>query len=422
MLTANANLRKSKLRTFLTITAVVIGSFTLTMTNGVGDGIKSYVNLQLGNVGAKDSLFVTAKDQSAAEKEANNGLVEYNPNRQRVEQQAAGPPAMVSMNNDDFSKIAAIPGVKSVVKTYSVNPAYVTAGHKKFQTLVTQYIDGFNIDLEAGHLPNNKSIDQVTIPQTYLGPLGLGNNAQAAIGHKLSFGFMGSDGRVSEVKATIAGVQQNSLIGGSSINASSAWVKNVYQMQASSSTPTYIYLIARFDDNMSQKDLDMLKARFSSAGYEAKTIQDEIGTVNQVLGVVTMALNLFGAIALLAASFGIINTLFMAVQERTREIGLMKALGMGRSKIFLLFSLEAILIGLWGSVIGIGLANLAGRLINNFAAKSFLKDFHGFSLLAFPLRSMLLVVVIIVVIAFLAGSLPARRASQKDPIEALRYE
>lgn len=83
---------------------------------------------------------------------------------------------------------------------------------------------------------------------------------------------------------------------------------------------------------------------------------------------------------------------------------------------------KAVLIRLWGGLIGIGLANLAGHVINKFAANSFLKDFQGFSLLAFPLRSMVLVVVIIVVIAFLAGSLPARRASQKDPIEALRYE
>lgn len=219
-------------------------------------------------------------------------------------------------------------------------------------------------------------------------------------------------------------MQRATLIGSDGISASLPWVQQAYQQQTGvlGTPPQYVFLIARFDDSISDDQKEALKERFNKAGYDAQTIQDQIGVVNQVLDVVTLALNIFGGIALLAASFGIINTLFMAVQERTREIGLMKALGMGRNKIFFLFSLEAILIGFWGSVVGIILANIAGRVINNLAAESFLKDFEGFELLAFPWQSMLLVVGIIVAISFLAGTLPARRASKKDPIEALRYE
>lgn len=423
--TANSNLRKSKLRTFLTITAVVIGAFTLTMTNGVGDGIKSYVNIQLGNVGAKDSLFVTARDQDKATKDANNGLTEYNPDRQKVTEQVNGPPGSVYMTDKDVAKIANIDGVKAVVKTYTIRPDYMTVNDKKFQTQVSQYTDGFNIDLDAGRLVKNTSQDEITIPQTYLKPLGLGEDPAAAVGKKVTFGFTDATGQQFTKTATIVGVQRGSLIGSSGINASSIWVKDVYDQQTgviAARAPAYVYLIARFDVNASQAQQDALKQRFTDAGYEAKTIQDQIGVVNQILNAVTMALNIFGGIALLAASFGIINTLFMSVQERTREIGLMKALGMGRGKIFMLFSLEAIFIGFWGSLIGIGLANIAGNILNKVAAKTFLKSFEGFKLLAFPWTSMALVVVIIVVIAFLAGSLPARRASRKDPIEALRYE
>jgi putative ABC transport system permease protein len=181
-------------------------------------------------------------------------------------------------------------------------------------------------------------------------------------------------------------------------------------------------LIARFDNEISESEQDALKYRFEASGFEARTISDQLGIVNKVLNTVTIALNIFGGIALLAASFGIINTLFMAVQERTREIGLMKALGMNKNKIFLLFSLEAVLIGFWGSLLGILAANGAGRIINSYASDHFLKDFEGFNLLAFPLRSMVLVMMLIIAIAFLAGTLPARRASKKDPIEALRYE
>jgi len=128
------------------------------------------------------------------------------------------------------------------------------------------------------------------------------------------------------------------------------------------------------------------------------------------------------AIALLAASFGIINTLLMAVQERTREIGLMKAMGLGRNKIFMLFSIEAVLLGFWGSLLG-SLAGIGiGQVVNRIASDTFLKDLPGFNLTEFSPQSVAVIMLIIMSIAFIAGTLPARRASQKDPIEALRYE
>ncbi len=424
ILTANANLRKSKLRTFLTVTAVVVGAFTLTKTNGVGDGIKNYVNVQLGNVGARDSLFVTARGPDQAVKDANNGLTEYSPDRQKITQMVDGPPGGSYLIDKDIAKIAAIPGVKDVTRIYTINTEYITAGGKKFQTLIGQHFEGFNIDLDAGRLASNNSTDEVTIPQKYLKPLGLPTNPKDALGKTVTFGFLDPAGQLFTKDGKIVGVQRASLIGSSGVDASTPWVKAIYDQQTTATglPPVYPYLAARFDLKTSASEQSALKQRFTDQGYEAKTIQDELGTVNQILSAVTMGLNVFGAIALLAASFGIINTLFMSVQERTSEIGLMKALGMGRRKIFLLFSLEAILIGFWGSLIGIGLANLAGRALNSVATKTFLKDFDGFKLLAFPLDSMLLVLAIIMVISFLAGSLPARRASRKDPIEALRYE
>lgn len=423
--TANSNLRKSKLRTFLTVIAVFIGAFTIAMTNGVGDGVKSYVNVQLGNVGAKDSLFVVPRDPDEREIEANNGLTEYNPERQKSTNVGAGPQNSILMTDKDVTTILDIEGVKEVVKTYSISLEYMTTGHRKFQATATQYIDGFNIDIEAGQLPNNTSPNDITLPSSYLEPLGLGMDPNAAVGKAITFGFKTPTGKLFEETARIVGVQRQSLIGGSGINMSSRLVKKIYDQQTkglSGIQGTYGFLIARFDEDISEADQTALKARFEAEGYEALTINDQLGTVNEVLNTVTIALNIFGGIALLAASFGIINTLFMAVQERTREIGLMKALGMSKNKIFLLFSLEAVLIGFWGSVLGILAANGAGRVINSYAANHFLKDFEGFNLLAFPVHSMMLVMVLIIVIAFLAGTLPARRASKKDPIEALRYE
>jgi putative ABC transport system permease protein len=137
---------------------------------------------------------------------------------------------------------------------------------------------------------------------------------------------------------------------------------------------------------------------------------------------IILVFTIFGGIALLAASIGIINTLFMAVQERTREIGLMKAMGLGKGKIFLMFSIEAISLGFWGSAIGVGVAYLAKAIINPIAADTFLKDLPGFHLMEFDILTLAWLILLVMAIAFLAGSLPARRAAKKDPIEALRYE
>jgi putative ABC transport system permease protein len=112
----------------------------------------------------------------------------------------------------------------------------------------------------------------------------------------------------------------------------------------------------------------------------------------------------------------------MSVQERTKEIGLMKAMGMGGGKIFLLFSGEAVMLGFWGSLIGSAVAIGIGQIINHFVLTTFLKDLEGLQLLAFSPASVAGIIGIVMGIAFLAGTLPAIRAARQNPIDSLRYE
>jgi putative ABC transport system permease protein len=100
-----------------------------------------------------------------------------------------------------------------------------------------------------------------------------------------------------------------------------------------------------------------LKDDLDSKGLKAVTIKDQQKIIFATIDAVVVILNIFGVVALTAASFGIINTLFMAVQERTKEIGLMKAVGMSKGKIFALFSIEATLLGLLGSLLGVAVAS-----------------------------------------------------------------
>ena len=99
-----------------------------------------------------------------------------------------------------------------------------------------------------------------------------------------------------------------------------------------------------------------------------------------------------------------------------------KALGMGRGKIFFLFSLESILIGFWGAMFGIVAGIVIGTIANFYLARTYLESFEGYSLFVFTLPSILFVLILVCAIAFVAGVLPALRASRLNPIEALRYE
>jgi putative ABC transport system permease protein len=130
----------------------------------------------------------------------------------------------------------------------------------------------------------------------------------------------------------------------------------------------------------------------------------------------------FSFIVLFVSIFGIINTLLMSVYERTREIGLMKALGMRNIKVFQLFAIESCIIGFWGSIIGIVAATGLGSIINNTLAKALADSLAGFKPYSFPIEQVPFIIIGIVFVAFLSGTLPALKASRLDPINALKYE
>lgn len=423
-LTASSNMLRSKLRSFLTIIAIFIGALTLTLTNGMGAGISSYIDKQLGNIGAEDVLEVQAKLTNPFD----GGLQEYNPDRTVSGNSPNGPGGMAVLTEKDIEKIKSQPGVKSVEPVVLPAPDYIQGNSdKKYKLSLQPFVDGTNIDIAAGKSLNNSSKNlELIVPVTYIESLGFVSNEEA-VGKQVKIAITSGLGKQQIVEATIAGVQQQTLlstIGGAQGNQPLTTALNDIQTEGlpSSQKAQYISAFARVDKNISKEDLTTIKDGLDQKGYTAATIDDQIGVFKQVIDAIIMVLNFFAGIALLAASFGIINTLLMAVQERTKEIGLMKAMGMSSKRVFLLFSIEAILLGFWGSLLG-SLAGIGiGKLANRVASNTFLKDLAGFDLTSFPLTSVLTIMFIIMTIAFIAGTLPARRASKKDPIEALRYE
>lgn len=112
----------------------------------------------------------------------------------------------------------------------------------------------------------------------------------------------------------------------------------------------------------------------------------------------------------------------MAVLERTREIGLFRALGAKKRTVFGLFSVEAALLGFWGSVFGLIGAYGAQLAVNSIASNTFLKGIEGLQLLNITPMLAIMIVGIMAAITMVAGIIPAFKASRLDPIEALRNE
>lgn len=421
--TAIGNSFRSRLRTTLTVIAIFIGAFTLTITNGLGTGINNYIDTQVASIGAADVMTVTKPTEVAV---ATDGPAEYEES-DPSEIAADGPPGstVLAMNDDDFDTIASIDGITSVEAAVSVRPDFIEwNGNDKYELAVSPF-SGLAIDLAAGaEFDSSTEHFEIILPTSYAEPLGFADY-DAAIGEVVSIGITDSLGELHEVDATIVGLQEATLVG-ESASMNEPLTKALYDAQSNglpdASTSEYASATAKFDPQSTDEAIAAIKADLVDAGYTGTTVADQIGTFQTVIDGIILVLNAFAIIALLAAGFGIINTLLMSVQERTREIGLMKAMGMSGGRIFGLFSTEAVFIGFLGSAIGAGVAMIAGSVISTVLASGFLASLPGLQILAFTPQSIAIVLVLVMGIAFVASVLPASRAARQSPIDSLRYE
>ena len=415
---------RSRLRTSLTVIAIFIGAFTLTITNGLGTGINNYIETQLGSIGADDVMAVSKPVEVA---DPSEGPAKYDPDA-AAEVAANGPPGstVTAMTEDDFEVIRAIDGVKSIEPSVAVGPDFIQYdGGSKYELGVSPTSDGIAVVLVAGDDFNPRASEfELVLPTDYIEPMGYNSNKDA-VGTTVTIGITDALGDQHLVEATVAGVQEPSLFGSMTV-LNSALTNELYDVQSTGlpadSADAYASGVLRFDPSIGDEGIDALKADLLDAGYVAETVADQLGSITAVIDGIILVLNAFAFIALLAAGFGIINTLLMSVQERTREIGLMKAMGMSRGRIFALFSLEAVFIGFLGSAIGAVVAIGVGTAISGVLSGGLLAGLAGLQIVAFTPASILSVLLLVMGIAFIAAVLPASRAAGQSAIDSLRYE
>ena len=161
-----------------------------------------------------------------------------------------------------------------------------------------------------------------------------------------------------------------------------------------------------------------LERRRSAGDFSVFTSDNALQIVGNVLGIVQLVLGAFAAVALVVGGVNIMNTMFTSVLERTREVGVMKALGATDRSILLLFLAEAGLLGAFGGLLGIGISYLFAKVIE-FAAAS-----QNLSILKIEFNPLVVfgTLVFTFVIGAVFGAIPAIGAARLRPTEALRYE
>jgi putative ABC transport system permease protein len=184
---------------------------------------------------------------------------------------------------------------------------------------------------------------------------------------------------------------------------------------------TYQALIVRVAKS---KDVAGVEDEVKKQGFGAFSLLDASRNVRIVFVFLDLFLGIFGSLALVVASLGIVNTLVMAILERRREIGIMKALGASDGDVKQIFFVEACTMGVLGGALGVGLGWLIGRVIN-FGTNVYLQrqlEAKPQEFWYVPLWLVVGAVSFSVIVSWFAGLYPASRAAKLDPVQALRHE
>lgn len=417
--TANRNLFRNKLRTFLTVMAIFVGSFTLTMTNGLGDGMRNYVESQVKNIASDRVIMVRKKIDKPVGGPRAGAAEEYREVSSDNAENDFDPNTLLLTVPQMETVVRDLDGVKGITPRYAIQGEYISLdGSKKYKLELGVLSEGITQKTEAGNSISGNG--QIVIP------LGLARELDPQIGNlvgkTVTIGYKAADGAIRTMPLQLVGVATKGFMTNynSFVDAGTAHTIHASQRNGESldKFPGFTIQMATSDT----AKIDAVKKKLSERGFEADTIADTQKRTYDAIGIFKTGMSLFAFIALLAASFGIINTLVIAVLERTKEIGLQKALGMGRGKIFAIFSLESVLIGFWGAAIGTLGGIVVGLIANKVLITAYADSFEGFTLFVFTLPSIAVVMLIVCAIAFFAGVLPAIRASRLNPIESLRYE
>lgn len=456
------NIRRQKLRSALTIFAVVIGVMSVTIMLALVTGAKGFFLSEVEANGTLQQVAISQKADLEDFQDAGNG---------------GNCSDCVKLTDELKTEIEAIPHVVGVARVSGVwnieSISYdgkkltadrieahdangiiknvVVAGRSltEFDTqgviaVSTQYADKFGFKGKYDSM-----IGQTVELKTREGYTGVGADIKQPVFNEKPSSKNGPDMQSATIlTAEVVGVLVSD--GSASLNIPLEWAnqmnidqryeqENMGQEQCQPNQPCkpseptyklvvndygkqngYNSMIAKVD---SSSNAGAVAADIRKLGVGAIDAKDFIDEQLSVFNIIGLVLGAIGAIALLVAAIGVVNTMIMAILERTREIGVMRAVGSKRSTVRRLFTTEASMLGFMGGVIGVavgfGLTRIANVFVNQQLEENSLS---ARNVIGTPPWLIFTVVSIATLIGLIAGLGPAARAARLDPVDALRYE
>ncbi|MCX7789021.1 MAG: ABC transporter permease [Chloroflexaceae bacterium] len=408
--TALENLGRRKVRTALTSTGVVVGILTIVTMVSLGVGVQREIREQFAALGL-ENVFVRPGQQ-----QEQDFFTQFGP-----------PMPAQPITPEVAARWERLPGVRGV--TTRVNLDQVTTllelpggGARPVRVtgldLIANPFRAPPVAL-AGTLGPLEGAGQVVLAAGTLPP---GARPEDLLGREVAIVLRSPRGETERFPLTVVGVNNGAdnevQASTADMAAMKAWWFN---------TPDYLERYGYDEAVIRASDVaaatELVRA-LRSQGFRVQSLELILQQANRVFAVINVMLGSVGGLALFVASLGIVNTMIMAIYERTREIGTLKAIGASRGDIRGIFMLEAGLIGLIGGAIGIIGGWLIGILLNQvinwYIARERLPVEGAFFVTPWWLA--LAALAFAALVGIVAGLYPAARAARLDPLVALRYE
>lgn len=410
--TALENLGRRKVRTVLTSTGVIVGILTIVTMVSLGVGVQSEVRAQFAALGlenvfvrpgegrSEEDDFFTQFGAPRRERPITPEVVaqwEALPNVQGVTAQVTlqGVTALLELPDGRLTRVR-VAGADTLGNPFRVAPGALAG------------------DISTVERPGSMVIAAGALPDSV--------RPEDLAGRELAIVLRSPRGESQRFPLTVAGVSdldENEVqAAADDMAAMKSWWFNTPDYLA---TQGYDLAVVRADDVAAAAEL---VRSFRGQGYQVQSLELILEQANRVFAVINVMLASVGGLALFVASLGIVNTMIMAIYERTREIGTLKAIGASRGDIRGLFMIEAGLIGLLGGAVGIVGGWLLGLLLNRVIAWYIERERLPIDATFFvtPWWLALAALGFAALVGIVAGLYPAARAARLDPLVALRYE
>lgn len=397
------SLKQAKLHSFLTMFGIIIGVSSVVTMVSLGEGFKSQIRQQVAQTGLDTITIRPGRLVSRDESGRVKGLNFFG---------AVGGGSVFGEHEVDV--IRSVPDIAEIV------PLSAVTGIPSIDD--AEYVDG----VVLGTTPNALNILNQKVQYGYFFEDEDSERSIAIIGRTVADELFKEEAPIGKTitirgeNFVVSGILELtptlSLTAGTSFNNAVFIPYPVAKRISGGTLPVYEVLVRpNSSDGVDQvSEAIHTKLKIDHKGEEDFTVlksQENVAIADNILGLATALIAGIAAISLVVGGIGIMNIMFALVTERTKEIGIRKAIGASNQQILGQFLIEAVVLSMTGGVIGIVISLLANGLFR------ILTDLQP----VFNVPIMLLATAISIGVGVLSGVIPALRAARKDPIEALRY-